>query len=295
MNRRKTALLALVAFACGAISFLNARSTALNDQDQEHRPSRQWLSDASRPVIELEERFDEELDGLIRNLVAQQKSLALTLEDPCTPNDVVLKHTEDVIGAHEHLIRRVGEHVVELRGQLPAGDRDYLMRFCAETVRGPMSRLGGRAGGRGRQNGIGVGGGQDGRGYGFGRRGGAGRGNGGGYGQSLRIRDRLARRLRLNQEQARLLQEKDPDFDDSSMKLRNALMTEREKLLSIFENPSSSDEELLQQIENLISTYSWIERRIAEHVLVLRPYLTVEQQKWLIGLCRRSQNASLSF
>ena len=105
----------------------------------------------------------------------------------------------------------------------------------------------------------------------------------------LRIRDRLARRLRLDQEQAKILQEKDPDFEANSMNLRNALMTERESLLSLFENPDSGDNELLQQIEKLISTHSSIERRIAEHVLLLRPYLTVEQQKWLIGLCRRSQ------
>ena len=298
MNRKRTAMLAIVAFACGAISFFNARLTALSDQKTEQRSSGQWLSDASRAAIELEEKFDEELDGLIKNLAAQQKSLALALEDPCTPNEIVLEHTEDVIGAHEHLIRRVGEHVVELRGKLPADKRDYLMHLCAETVRGPMSRLGGRAGGGGRRNGTGGGGrrngtgggGPGGRGYGYGRGGGAGRGNGGGYRLRLRAKDRLARRLGLDEEQVKLLQERDPDFDASSMKLRNALMTEREKLLSIFENPSSSDGELLLQIENFISTYSWIERRIAEHVLVLRPYLTVEQQKWLIGLCRRLES-----
>lgn len=294
MNRKRTAILAIVAFACGAISFFNARLTALSDQKTDHRPSGQWLSDVSRAAIELEEKFDEELDGLIKNLAAQQKSLALALEDPCTPNEVVMENTEAVIGAHEHLIRRVGEHVVELRDKLPAEKRDYLMHLCAQTVRGPMSRLGGRAGQGGRRNGIG-GGGPDGRGYRYGRGGGAGRGGRGGYGMRLRVRDRLERRLGLDEEQVKLLQEKDPDFDTSSMNLRDALMTEREKLLSIFENPSSSDEELLLQIENFISTHSWIERRIAEHVLVLRPYLTVEQQKWLIGLCRRSQDPLLSF
>ena len=302
MNRKRTAMLAIVAFACGAISFFNARLTALSGQKTEHRPSEQWLSDASSAAVELEENFDEELGGLINNLAARQKSLALALEDPCTPNEVVLEHTEEVIGVHEHLIRRVGEHVVELRGKLQADNRDYLMHLCAETVRGPISRLGGRAGGGGRRNGIGGGrrrngtdpGGPDGRGYGYGRGGGAGRGGGGGYGMRLRARDRLARRLGLNQEQARLLEEKDPEFEANSMNLRYALMTEREKLLSIFENPNSSDGELLQQIENFISTYSSIERRIAEHVLLLRPYLTIEQQKWLIGLCQRSQD-SLSF
>jgi hypothetical protein len=107
----------------------------------------------------------------------------------------------------------------------------------------------------------------------------------------LSVRDRLARRLGLSRQQARLLEEKDPDFEANSSDLRNALMTERQKLLSMFENPNSGDDELLQQIDKFISTHSWIERRIAEHVLVLRPYLTVEQQKWLIGLCRHNQNS----
>ena len=291
MNRKRTAILAVVAFACAVISFFNARLTALSVQKTESEPLAKWLSDASATVVELEKKFDEELDVFINNLTAQQKSLALTLDDPCTPNEIVMEHSEGVIGAHERLLRRVGEHVVELRGKLPADNRDYLMHLCAETVKGPISRLGGRVGG-GRRNGSG-GGRSNGRGRGYGRGGGGGRGDGGGYGMRLRIRDRLARRLRLDQEQAKILQEKDPDFEANSMSLRNALMTERESLLSLFENPDSGDNELLQQIEKLISTHSSIERRIAEHVLLLRPYLTVEQQKWLIGLCRRSQDPSL--
>lgn len=289
MNRKRTAILAIVAFICGAVSFLNARLTALNTQKTGAAPSIQWLSKDSAAAIELEKRFQAESDGLIMNLVEEQKALALALEDPCTPNEVVMGHVQNVIGAHEHLIRRVGEHVVELRSKLPADSRDYLMRLCAEAVRGPMSRLGGQAGGYGRQNGAGRGG-PGGRGYGYGRGGGAGRMNGSGYGQHLGIRDRLARRLRLDEEQARTLWEKDPNFEANSINLRDTLMTEREKLLSLFENPGSSDTELVQQIEKFISTYSWIERRISEHVMVLRPYLTVEQQKWLIGLCRRFEN-----
>ena len=208
MNRKRTAILAVVAFAFAVISFFNARLTALSVQKTESEPSGKWLSDASGTIVELEEKFNEELSGLVDNLAAQQKSLALALEDPCTPNEIILEHTEDVIGAHERLIRRVGEHVVELRGKLPADNRDYLMQLCAETMRGPISRLGGRTSGSGRQNGSG-GGRSNGRGRGYGRGGGGGRRDGGGYGMRLRIRDRLARRLRLDQEQAKILQEKD--------------------------------------------------------------------------------------
>ena len=205
MNRKRTAVLAIVSFVCGAGSFLNARLTAIDRQEAGAEPSRQWLSEASGAAIELEERFAAEVDGLTASLAAGQKFLASVLEDPCTPNEVVLERTEDVIGAHKHLMRRVGEHVVELRGKLPASNQDYLMSLCAATVRGPISRMGGQVGG-GRQNGFGGPGPSGGRGNGYGRGGragrgggpgrggGAGRGGGGGYGMHLRVRDRLARR-----------------------------------------------------------------------------------------------------
>ena len=290
MNRRKTTILAVVAFACAAASFFNARLIALGDQEAKRTSSREWLSDASPAAIELEEQFEEQLDELTSTLAVQQKFLASVLDDPCTPDEVVLKHTENVIAAHENLVRRVGKHVVELRGKLPAGNRDYLMGLCAEMVRGPIRRLGGRAGGQGRRNGNG-GGRLGGRGYGLGRGGGPGRGGGGSQGSRLRVGNRLAHRLRLNEEQARVLGEKDPGFEADSLRLRDVLLAERAKLLSAFEYPQSSNEGLLQQLDRLISATSEIERRIAEHVLVLRPHLTVEQQKWLIGLCRREYGA----
>jgi hypothetical protein len=111
----------------------------------------------------------------------------------------------------------------------------------------------------------------------------------------LKATDRLARRLRLDEGQVNILRGKDSGFEADSIRLRDILLAERTALLALFENPESSDEELLRQIDKLILAHSQIERRIAEHVLVLRPYLTVEQQKWLIGLCRRSQDGSVSF
>jgi len=288
MSRKSTAILATVAFVCGAVSFFNGRSTALGEREMQYGRSQKWLSDASRPAIALEEKFSRELDGLVTNLTTKQTSLASALEDPCTPDEVVLACAESVTAAHVHLMRRVGEHVVELRGKLPAENRDYLMSLCAETVRGPISRLGEPSG----------------RGYGYGRGAGAGRGpagggrglgpggGGGGYGMGMRAKDRLARRLRLDQEQIDILQDKDSDFEADSAQLRDALLAERTNLLAVFEDPQSTDEALLQQIDKLIEAHSQIERRIASHVLVLRPYLTVEQQKWLIGLCRRTQGGA---
>ena len=177
MNRKRTAMVGVVAFVCGAISFFNARSTALSNEELGQSPSQQWLSDAPESAIALEERFDEELAALTANLMGEQKSLGVALEDPCTPNEVVLEHAENVTGAHERLIRRAGEHVVELRGKLPLANRQRLMQLCAETVRGPICRLGGQGGGRGRRDRGGMG-----NGRGYGRRGGAGQGGAGGGG-----------------------------------------------------------------------------------------------------------------
>ena len=291
MNRKRTAILAIVSFVCGAGSFFSARLAALNRRQADPGTSRQWLSGASDAAVELEERFEEELNGLTASLVAGQKSLASALEDPCTPNEVVLQWTESVAEAHRNLMRRVGEHVVELRVKLPASNQSCLMGLCAETVRGPLCRTGDRVGG-GMHNGFGGGSGSHGRGNGRGRGAGLGRGGAGGYGMRLGARDRLARRLGLNEEQVRILQEKDAGFEADSALLRDALLAERTTLLTLFEDSESTDGELLQQIDKLILAHSRIERRIAEHVIVLRPYLTIEQQKWLIGLCRRGQDGS---
>lgn len=271
MNRKRTAILVAVAFICGVGSFLNARLSALSGREG---AAKQWLGGASAGIIEMERQFAGRLDGLRADLAAKQRGLASALDDPCTPDSFVLEHAEKVIAAHEGLMRAVGEHVVGLRSELPAADRDYLMGLCADSVRGPISRTGG---GQGRRNGGG-------RGYGYGRGRGAGKG---GYGMRMGGMNRLARRLDLSPEQSSILREKDPDFEQDSVRLRDALLEERAKLLAAFEDPSSTGDDLLGQLDKMISAHSRIERRIAEYVLVLRTYLSIEQQKWLIGLCRR--------
>jgi hypothetical protein len=280
MNTKRTAILGVVAFACGAISFFDARSTALSGTKSES-----WLSDVSNSVLALEEEFEQEMAAQIAMLMDEQESLGSALEDPCTPDEVVVKQAEKVIGAHERLMRRAGEQIVKLRGKLSADNREHLMHLCAETVRGPVRRLEGRGSGRGRSD-------DSGRGYGYGRRG-RGRGaTGEGYGMRRAIRNRLSNRLELDERQVNLLYREDAEFDTETADLRERLLAERAKLLSMFEDSGSGDSQLLRQIEKLITAHSAIERRVVRHVLVLRPYLTGEQQKWLIGLCRRNHAKS---
>jgi hypothetical protein len=276
MSRNKTIVFIVVVVACGVVSFVGTRLAA-TDSPKNERDGASWLAQAAPPVIELEEKFNKEADALIEDLLQKQDGLALAIEDPCTPDESILAQVEKNIASHEHLLRRVGEHVSMLRSKLPAEQRERLMGLCADVVRGPI--------GQGRGRGYGYGGG---RGMGRGQRGwGRGREGGGrGYGQRRRQRGRLAQRLGLTDEQIRITQEQDPDFETDLRQLRDTLLAERETLLNMFEDPQIENGTLLEQVNRLISAHSQVERRLAQHLLILRPHLDVEQQKWLIGLCR---------
>jgi hypothetical protein len=289
MNRRRAIALTVVILASGAISFLAARMTASRSSEAEQGESVRWLAGAPAAVVSLEEEFDKQADKLIETLTQKQKALALALEDPCTPDDAVSAKVESVVTAHGQLLRQVGEHIVTLRRTLPATQRKRLMDLCADMVRGPLVRGGGRGAGYGGGRGMGFG-----RGRGMGRgAGGRGYGGGGGagYGIGRRLRGGLAQDLRLTDRQIAIAQRQDPNFQVDAAQLRDALLAARAKLLGMFEDPNTTNNELVAQIEKLILAHSQIERRIAKHVLVLRPYLTADQQKWLIGLCRRVQGA----
>lgn len=288
MNRKRTIAFIVIVVICGGLSFVGTRLAAIATYTAGRDGAAPWLAEAAPSVVELEEEFSKEADGLIDMLLQEQRNLARIIEDPCTPEESILTQVENVITAHERLFRQVGDHVATLRLKLPAAQRERLMGLCAEVVRGPI--------GQGRGRGYGYGGGRRmgrqnfsdggrGRGQGYGR-GGGGRG----YGQRQRQRGRLAQRLGLTEEQMLIAQEQDPNLDSDLTRLRNTLLTERAKLLEMFENARTGNEELLEQINKMVSAYSQIERRIARYLIVLRPYLNAEQQKWLIGLCKHNQD-----
>ena len=288
MNRKRTIALTVIVVVCGMISFVGTRITAIGPQKTGYEESAPWLAEAAPSVIKLEEKFNKEADGLIDDLLQEQKSLASAIEDPCTPDELILAQTENVIAAHERLLRRVGEHVATLRLELPGEQRERLMDLCAEVVRGPIGQGRGRGygyGGPGRmgwQNSSGPGRGP--RGRGFGRD-----ANGRGYGLRRRQQGRLAQRLNLTDEQIQITQQQDPNFESDLVQLRNTLLTEQAKLVREFEDAQTGNEQLLEQIDRMISAHSQIERRITRHLLVLRQHLNAEQQKWLIGLCKYNQ------
>jgi len=288
MNRKREITLIVVMVVSGGISFLATRLAASRAPVAEVSLSVRWLGAAPATVVKLEEDFNTQADTLIESLLAEQKSLGTVIEDPCTPDNAILAQVEVVIAVHTRLLRQVGEHLAALRSELPDEQRLRLMSLCAEILRGPLVRASGQGAGFGGGSRMGP---RDGSGTGRGT-GGRGYGGGAGYGRGRRLGTGLAQSLRLTDEQITIAQQKDPNFEADAAQLRDSLLSERAKLLATFEDPRTTNDELLAQIERLISAHSQIERRIAKHVLVLRPYLTTDQQKWLIGLCRRSQNPS---
>ena len=282
MNRRRVITLTVVMLISGGISFLATRLAASRFPQAEGPASVRWLGPAPAAAVKLEEDFVTQANMLIESLLAEQKSLGTAIEDPFTPDAAILAQVEVVNAAHARLLRQVGEHLAALRSELTGHQRQRLMNLCAETLRGPLARGGGQGAGYGGGSRMGP---RDGSG--------AGRGAGGpGYGRGRRLGAGLAQSLRLTDEQTTIAQQKDPNFERDTAQLRDTLLAERAKLLAAFEDPRTTNDELIAQIEKLISAHSQIERRIAKHVLVLRPHLTTDQQKWLIGLCRRDQNPS---
>ena len=91
--------------------------------------------------------------------------------------------------------------------------------------------------------------------------------------------------LGLSAERAQLVQKADPAFSVEAERLSATLDTARDGLARLLETPSATDREILDQVEQVITAQDALERRVARHVLAIRPHLTPDQQKRLMGLC----------
>lgn len=110
-----------------------------------------------------------------------------------------------------------------------------------------------------------------------------GDGRQGGQGQGGR--GPVAEWLQLEPARAEAVQKADPGFDTESQGLTTGLNAEREKLAALLDDPKSADPQVLDQVERVIAAHNALERRVAKHVLAIRPHLTAEQQKRLMGQC----------
>lgn len=95
----------------------------------------------------------------------------------------------------------------------------------------------------------------------------------------------VAKRLRLDPEQAKIIEASDPQFIDDLRALRRNLEQARSMLAAAFEDENISDDEIRDRVEAAIEAHNRLERRVAEYLIAVRDHLTPKQQRQLYGLC----------
>jgi hypothetical protein len=91
--------------------------------------------------------------------------------------------------------------------------------------------------------------------------------------------------LRMSPAQLKKIQSVDPAFAEESTKLERSLFEERQKLANLFDSEEATAEAIQQQVEKVIAADSALERRVASHLIALRPHLSSEQRGRLYGRC----------
>lgn len=77
----------------------------------------------------------------------------------------------------------------------------------------------------------------------------------------------------------------DPAFAEDLARLRGDLQQRRQELAQALESPATPDAELRSRSEAIIAASGLLERRVTDHLLSIRQYLSADQQKRLFGLC----------
>jgi hypothetical protein len=91
--------------------------------------------------------------------------------------------------------------------------------------------------------------------------------------------------LGMSPAQLKKIQSVDPTFAEESTKLERSLFEERQKLANLFDSEEATAEGIQQQVEKVIAADNALERRVASHLIALRPHLSSEQRARLYGRC----------
>jgi len=95
----------------------------------------------------------------------------------------------------------------------------------------------------------------------------------------------LGRWLELSKEQHEAINKDDPTFWLDVLNQREQLIAERERLAKLLEDLQSTEKQITDQVERMITLGNEIERRVTKRLLIIRRHLTPEQQEKLFGLC----------
>ncbi len=262
-------LLVAAAIVAGVASFAVTR---MSTQTPSSGPCEccKWFEGVPQSLTAMNADFNTEAAYLDQTLRAEQLRLQNVLDDPCSADDAILLQSEKVSLAHAALSRRAGRHVIAMREALPQDKCACFMQFSADVVCGS-----GRVAGCGGQ----------GMGQGMGRGRFGGRGGGGGMGR--RARCGFACVLALTDDQLNHLAEKDPSYEQDLESLKQEVFAVRDTLGQAMGDDSVSDDQLLEQLDDMLAAHGRLDRRVAEHAVIMRDELTIGQQKMLIGLSGR--------
>jgi Spy/CpxP family protein refolding chaperone len=97
----------------------------------------------------------------------------------------------------------------------------------------------------------------------------------------------LARWLGLSREQLDKIRQADPTFHQEMRRLDREVTIERLKLAQLIESDESDDESIEAQFEKVGQMQVAVHRRLAKHVLAIRPLLDVEQRGRFLDLLAR--------
>ena len=288
----RTVVILFLASVVGVGSFYITRSLEADNVYSAQICMRNWLAltDEQEKVIQQSDPdFDTEAAELSLAFMSERQQLARFLDVTNSTDEEITAQVERVIKANVALIRRVVTYILAIRKHLSPKQQQPLMHLCSNIIQGRAGKrrlLGGTNGGSGKQ--------YFGRGKGNGRRPGRyGPGSGRGQGRGRRYRGGLSRNIEFTPEQIQAIQRLDPGFEAKSVEFTKIASKEHEQLALLLETPSENDNVILQQLEKLLEARAQLERLTSQHVLLIRPHLSPEQQKILVGLsanCGRRWN-----
>jgi len=276
----RTVVTLFLAGVVGVGSFYITRSPAADNVYSAQVSMRNWLAftdEQDKAIQQSDPDFDTEAAEFSLAFISERQQLARLLDASGSTDEQITTQVEKVIKANHALIRRVVTHILTIRKHLSPQQQQQFMQLCGNIIQGRAGKkrlLGATNGDSGKQ--------QFGQGKGNGRR--PGRGWGKGQGRRRRYRGGLSRNVEFTPEQIQVIQQLDPGFEAKSTEFATTASKEHEQLALLLETSSASDNVILQQLEKLLEARAQLERLISQHVLLIRPHLSPEQQKIIVGL-----------
>ena len=279
----RTVVTLFLAGFVGVVSFYITRSLEADNVYSAQVSMRNWLAftnEQDKAIRQSDPDFDTEAAELSLAFIVERQQLARLLDASGSTDEQITAQVESVIEANHALIRRVVTYILAIRKHLSPQQQQRFMHLCGNIIQGRAGKgrlVGGGNGGSGKQQfGSGKGNGRRPRQYGTGL--------GRGQGRGRRYSGGLSRNIEFTSEQIQAIQQLDPGFEAKSVEFTKTASKEHEQLALLLETPSANDNIILQQLEKLLEARAQLEHLTSQHVLLIRPHLSPEQQKILVGL-----------